>query len=428
MKTEQIDSLSIRGARVIDDYAGTDGVRDVHVCGGVVVDEASADVRVIEADGMILSPGLMDIHVHLRDPGQHHKECIETGTRAAAAGGFTFVACMPNTRPPIDSSESVRYVLDEAAKSASCAVGPIGTITKGRQGEELSDFAALKDAGAVALSDDGDGVESDDVMRAAFQRARELDLVLIQHCEYKHLSAGGVMHKGEVSEALGMPGLDPLSEEAMIERDIALCRETGGRYHVAHVSTARAVQLIREAKAEGLPVTSEVCTHHLLLTDEACRDRDPNTKMHPPLRPMSDVEACRAGLLDGTIDCVVTDHAPHAAEEKAKGFLEAPPGIIGVETAVALAARAMVETGKADWADIIRWFSSAPASVLKLKPKPIVPGAAADLTLINPRRSWTLSQETLFSRSRNTPFAGWDLTGKPVATVLGRAFHTDESV
>jgi dihydroorotase len=258
----------------------------------------------------------MDLHVHLREPGQGHKETIETGTRSATAGGFTYVVCMPNTNPPLDEPERIRWVILRAREVGNCEVAPVACITRGRAGKELTDFAALKAAGAVAFSDDGDGVEDDNVMARAFEQAAACDALLIQHCEFRALSAGGVMHLGDVSRRLGLPGLDPKSEEAMIERDISLCRKTPARYHVAHISTARAVELVRRAKAEGLPVTTEVCTHHLMLTDDACATADPNTKMHPPLRPQSDVDACRQGLLDGTIDCIVTDHAPHTAEEK----------------------------------------------------------------------------------------------------------------
>jgi dihydroorotase len=298
-------------------------------------------------------------------------------------------------------------------------VGPIGCITVGRRGETVEDVGALLDAGAVAISDDGDGVEDDDVMRAALKAARARGAAVIQHCEYKALSAGGVMHLGEVSRRLGVPGLDPRSEEAMIERDIALSRETGGRYHVAHISTARAVELVRRAKAGGVPVTSEVCTHHLWLTDQACAQLDPNTKMHPPLRPQSDVDACRRGLLDGTIDCIVTDHAPHAADEKAKGFIAAPPGIVGLETALGLAAKAMIETGLADWRRLIEWFTTAPARVLGRSAPSLEPGSAADLTVIDPRGAWTVDPDDFAGKGRNTPFRGLTLPARAVATVRG---------
>lgn len=420
MKFSTHSAIMVRGGRVIDPISGRDGVADLAVVDGVIAKQAPPEARIIEASGWIVCPGFIDLHVHLREPGQAHKETIETGTAAAAAGGFTFVACMPNTSPPIDDPDTLRWVLNRARQVDYCAVGPVAAITQGRHGEKLTDFAALRKAGAVAFSDDGDGVESDHIMRGALRMARELGVVVIQHCENKEIAAGGVMHKGAVSRRLGLPGLDPRAEEAMIERDITLCRETGGRYHVAHISTARAVELIRHAKADGVPVTTEICPHHLILTDEACAGRDPNAKMHPPLRTQADVDACRRGLIDGTIDCIVTDHAPHTSEEKARGFLKAPPGIIGLETAVGLAAYVLIDSGLADWPQVIRWLSNAPAAVLDLPRNRIETGSTADLTLIDPDARWTVEPAQLASKSRNTPFAGWTLSARPVGTIRGR--------
>lgn len=434
--------MIIRGGRVIDASTGRDEIADIATAEGVIVDEPRRNAFVLDAAGLIVCPGLMDLHVHLREPGQSHKETIETGTAAASAGGFTFVACMPNTQPPLDTPETVRWVIEQARRVNHCAVAPVAAITQGRRGRELTDFAALLSASAAAFSDDGTGVEDDAVMRSAFERASELDALLIQHCEYKAISAGGAMHLGDVSRRLGLPGLDPRSEEAMIERDIDLCRRTGGRYHVAHISTAKAIDLVRRAKGEGLPVTAEVCTHHLILTDEACAQSDPNTKMHPPLRPQSDVEACRRGLLDGTIDCIVTDHAPHTAEEKAAGFLKAPAGIVGLETAIGIAAKAMMDPpesplvkggssppspltkggfrGVIDWPRLISWFTTGPARVLNRRPATINVGAAADLTLIDPHSPWIVNSCQFISKGRNTPFDGWTLPARAVGTVRGR--------
>lgn len=419
LQRTSLRSWSIRGGRIFDPFAGRDEVGDLHVVDGRVAECGAADAKVIDAGGCIVCPGLADIHVHLREPGQGHKETIVTGTAAAAAGGFAYVACMPNTAPALDEPERVRWVVSESRRVGSCDVGPVAAITKGREGKELADFAALLEAGAVAFSDDGVGVERDEVMLAAFERAVQLDALLIQHCEYHELSAGGVMHFGEVSKRLGLPGLDPRSEEAMIERDIDLCRRTGGRYHVAHISTAKAIELVRAAKREGLPVTTEVCTHHLILTDEACKDADPNTKMHPPLRPLFDVMACRQGLLDGTIDCIVTDHAPHAAEEKARGFLKAPAGIIGLETALGLAVQAMIETGLADWPRLIGWFTSGSARIISHSSHSLSPGSAAAVTLIDPSSPWTVDPAELHSKSRNTPFAGWSLPSRTRGVLRG---------
>lgn len=418
-ESKQHRALLIKNARIIDPVADRDIVGDLAVVDGVIVDHAPRDAEILDAAGKIVCPGLMDIHVHLRDPGQTHKEDLETGTDAAAGGGFTYVACMPNTRPPLDSVDAVRYVLRRAQEVGACTVGPIACITKNRAGAEVADMPALLEAGAVAFSDDGDGVEDDGVMREAFVQAKQLGTVLIQHCEYKNLSAGGVMHLGEASRRLGLPGLDPRSEEAMIERDIALSRATGGRYHVAHISTANGVAMVRRAKQDGVPVTAEVCPHHLLLTDEDVRIDDPNTKMHPPLRSPRDVEACREGLLDATIDCIVTDHAPHTKDEKAVGFLNAPPGIVGVETAVALAAKAMVASGLATWTQLIEWFTVAPARVLNMEPNRLDIGQTANLTIIDPNETWTVEPKQLRSRSKNTPFGGWILTGRASGTLRG---------
>ena len=417
VRTSTHDAMVIRDGRIIDPTIGRDEVADLVIVGGVIAADAPAQAKVIDAAGWIVCPGLMDIHVHLREPGQAHKETIETGTAAAAAGGFTFVACMPNTNPPIDNVDTVRWVLERARRVNYCAVGPIATITRGRAGSELTDFAALVKAGAVAFSDDGDGVEDDEVMYAAGKKAAEVGVVLIQHCDYRELSAGGVMHPGAVARRLGLPTIDPRSEEAMIERDIAVSRETGGRCHIAHISTARGVDLVRQAKALDTPVTAEVCPHHLVLTDEACAAGDPNTKMNPPLRTRADVEACRRGLLDGTIDCIVSDHAPHTSEEKAAGFLKAPPGVVGLETAVALAGQAMIESGLADWARLVRWFTTGPANVLDRRRNPLEIGARADLTLLDPREKWIVRPHRFQSKGWNSPFAGWLVTGRPVGTI-----------
>ena len=434
LKTAQYDAMVIRGGRVIDPAAGRDEIVDVAIADGVIAKAPQRNAFVLDATGLIVCPGLMDIHVHLREPGQAHKETIETGTAAAAAGGFTFVACMPNTQPALDTPDLIRWVIGRADEVNHCAVAPVAAITQGRRGRELSDFAALMAAGAAAFSDDGTGVEDNAVMRSAFERASKLDALLIQHCEYRAISAGGVMHLGEISRRLGLPGLDPRSEEAMIERDIDLCRRTGGRYHVAHISTAKAIELVRGAKLEGLPITAEVCTHHLVLTDEACSQADPDTKMHPPLRPQADVDACRRGLLDGTIDCIVTDHAPHTLEEKAAGFLKAPAGIVGLETAVGLAARAMIDPqaspldeggnrGVVGWPQLIAWFTTGPASVLRWHVPTVEVGAPANLTLIDPRSPWVVNPSEFFSKGRNTPFDGWTLAARSVATIRGRRIN-----
>ncbi len=419
LKAEFRNAILIRGGRVIDPFSGRDEVADLGVIDGMIARDVPRDARIIDAQGWIVCPGLTDMHVHLREPGQTHKETIESGAASAAAGGFTRVVCMPNTSPPLDAPEHVRGVIERAEAIGLCTVAPVACTTRGREGMQIADFAALRDAGAVAFSDDGCGVDDDGVMRAAFEQAAELGVLIIQHCEFRSISAGGVMHLGDVSRQLGFPGLDPRSEEAMIERDIDQCSQTGARYHVAHISTARAIELVRQARARGLPVSAEVCAHHLILTDQACALADPNTKMHPPLRPQEDVDACRRGLVDGTIDCIVTDHAPHARDEKSVGFLKAPAGIVGLETAVGVAAKAMIETGLADWPRLIGWFTIGPANVLRWKVPSLDVGQPADLTLIDPRQRWTVDPERFLSKSRNSPFGGWSLTGRPRGTIRG---------
>jgi len=419
MHIYQQSAIMFQGGRVIDPFCERDEIADVIVVDGKIASAAPANTKVVNATGWIIAPGFLDMHVHLREPGHTHKETIVTGSRAAAAGGFTAVACMPNTQPCLDTPQAIMQVIEQGHTTNTANVYPIAAITEQRAGRKLVDFRALKDAGAVAFSDDGVGVEDDSLMRGAFERSRQVGAPLIQHCEYKKISDGGIMHLGEVSKKLGFPGLDPRSEEAMIERDIDLCRHVGGHYHVAHISTARAIEMVRKAKAQGVPVTAEVCPHHLVLTDEACLDASPNTKMHPPLRPKADVLACCEGLLDGTIDCVVTDHAPHTEEEKNVGFLKAPPGIVGLETAISLAAKAMIESGMADWRHLVKWFTSAPNAILRLADRPIEAGQTADLTLIDPKAAWKVNKEAFQTLGRNTPFDGWDLVGKPIGTVRG---------
>jgi len=427
----------IKSARVIDPSSGLDETGDLLVRDGRVASVGETverdDAVVIDGRGLIVCPGLIDVHVHLREPDGEHKETIETGSRAAAAGGFTTVCCMPNTNPAIDNVNTVRLIAERSAASNNCRVHPIAAITKARQGRQLTDFKSLIQAGAVAFSDDGDGIEDDSVMRSAFVLARELDTLIIQHCEFKELSKRGVMHLGDVSRRLGLVGYDPIAEERMIERDIALVAETGARYHVAHISSAGGVELVRDAKRRGLPVTTEVCPHHLLLCDEDVVDDDgrpdPNFKMSPPLRSRGDVEACVAGVIDGTIDCIVTDHAPHTTAEKQAGFVDAPMGIVGLETSLGCAAKALVGRNGFDWPDLISRMSTAPAKRFKLPGGTLTVGEKADITVIDPKADWKVDPDQFQSKSHNTPFAGWRLPAKAVATILeGRITHADQSL
>lgn len=422
-------TLLIRNGRVIDPSRELDEVADLAIADGKIVAVGRGAPRdaheVIDAGGRIVAPGLIDMHVHLREPGFEHKETIESGTAAAAAGGFTAVACMPNTSPTLDNDSEIEYVLRQAGRVARTRVYPIGAMTKGRQGRELAEMGLMSRAGAVAFSDDGDGVQDAGVCMSAMRYASMLDRLVIQHCEDKSLS-GGVMNAGPVATRLGLPGITALSEEVMIARDLLLAADCGAHYHVAHISTAGAVELVRRGKADGVCVTTEVCPHHLLLTDAACAGYDPNYKMHPPLRGEKDRNACLQGVADGTIDCLVTDHAPHGAQEKELGFQEAPMGIVGLETALGLFIKALIEPGLVDWPRLIAAMSTRPAELLRVTGGTLRVGEPADVTIIDPEHEWTVDPARFLSRSRNTPFGGWKLRGAATATIVaGRVVMRD---
>ena len=416
-------SLLIHRGTVIDPASGTNAAVDVLLRDGKVAavgrDLGPAD-ETIDATGKLVTPGLIDVHVHFREPGDEEEETIATGSAAAVAGGFTTVCCMPNTRPPLDTEAAVEFVLREGQRVGLCNVFPIGAVTKGRAGAELAEIGSMHARGAVAFSDDGVGVGDAAVMRKALQYLRMFDAVLMQHCEEPSLG-GGAMHAGLVSTTLGLPGVPAEAEQLMIARDLLLNRTIGCRYHVQHVSTAWSVELIRRAKADGLPVTCEVSPHHLLLTDESCRGYDTNFKMNPPLRTAADVAACIAGVVDGTIDCLATDHAPHRAEEKELEFADAPNGIIGLECALPLYARALVEPGHVGWPKMIELMTVASARVAKLAKGTLAVGADADVTIIDPDLPWTIDVETFRGKSRNCPFHGWAVTGRATHTIVGGA-------
>jgi dihydroorotase len=415
--------ILIKNGRVIDPASGIDMTADVLLSGGKVeaVDRglSEADAEIIDARGLIVSPGLIDIHVHLREPGNEGAETIATGTAAAAAGGFTSIACMPNTSPALDNETAVEFVCRQADREGHCNVYPIGAVTKARAGEELAEIGQMVRAGAVGFSDDGRGIDNTAVMFRALQYLRMFDKPILQHCEDQSLVRGGVMNAGKTATRLGLPGMNPVAEDLMIQRDLTLVEQTRARYHVCHVSTGRAVDLIRQAKAAGLPVTCEVCPHHLLLTEEACSTYDTNFKMSPPLRTQHDVDACRQGVADGTIDCLVSDHAPHAQQDKDLEFLDAPFGIIGLETALPLYIRALVEPGLIDWVTLIERLTIRPAAVLALPKGTLAPGADADVTLIDPEMEWTVDARHFRSKSRNCPFDGWTVRGRAVMTIVG---------
>ena len=415
-------SLLIRRGRVIDPAEGRDEVADLLLDNGRVraVGQLSARAdEVVDAAGLIVCPGLVDIHTHLREPGDEEEETIASGAAAAVAGGFTSIACMPNTEPPIDNEAAVEFVTRQAARADLCNVYPIGCITKGGKGTELAEMGSMVRGGAVAFSDDMHAVPNAGIMQAALQYAKMFDRTVIAHCEDTSLTAGGAMNSGRTATLLGLPGMPALAEELMVHRDIALARSVGGRLHIGHVSTAGAVELIRRGKAAGVAVTAETTPHHLALTEDACRGYDTNYKMNPPLRTAADVEALRAGLADGTIDCIAGDHAPHGVEEKELEFPRAPFGVVGLETSLAVCATVLVGGGVLGWPALIAAMTVRPARVLQLPKGTLSVGADADVTIIDPAMEWTVDPEAFASKSRNTPFAGRRLKGGAVCTIVG---------
>jgi dihydroorotase len=419
-------TLLIRGGRVIDPSQGVDRIDDVLVRDGHVVAVGRTGAQpvgrvdeTIDAAGLVVTPGLVDMHVHLREPGREEDETIETGTRAALAGGFTSVACIPNTEPPIDTQAAVEFIHQKAARADTCNVFVVACGSRNREGKELAEIGQLVEAGAVAFSDDGSPVYDAELMRRIFEYCRMFDKPFLAHEEVLELTAGGVMHEGLVSLVLGLKGMPAAGEEVMIGRDVALAEVTGGRLHVMHVSTAGGVALIRAAKARGLAVTAEACPHHFTLTDESLRGFDSNFKMSPPLRTAADVEAIIEGLVDGTIDCIATDHAPHALEKKMLELDRAPFGIVGLETAVGLAVTRLVEPGRIGWPRLVQAMSTRPAEILGINRGTLRPGAVADITLIDPGMTWRVDARSFASKSGNSPFHGWTLQGRAVATIVG---------
>lgn len=413
----------IKGGRVIDPLNGIDGVKDILIEGKVISQVADQiavtdQVNVINAEGKIITPGLIDMHVHLREPGLEYKETIYSGTRAAAAGGFTAVASMPNTRPVADNKAVVRFIIEQAARDGAVKVYPIGSITKGSQGEELAEIADLKEAGVVALSDDGNPVVNSEIMRRALEYAQMFNLTVIVHCEDPNLSAEGFMHEGYISTLLGLRGIPAAAEEVMVARDIILAELTESPVHIAHISTVGAVNMVREAKKRGLPVTAEATPHHFTLTDEAVIGYDTATKVSPPLRSEADKEAVLQGLKDGTIDVIATDHAPHAREEKEVEYAYAPNGMVGLETVVPLVVSQLISKGVLSWTDAVVKLSVNPAKILNIPGGTLSVGAAADLTIIDPEKEAVVDPKKFYSLGRNTPFKGWKLRGWPIYTIV----------
>jgi dihydroorotase len=417
-------NLLIRNGRVVDPANSLDDVQDVLISSGRIERvgrdlAAGPDTTVLEAAGKLVCPGFIDIHVHLREPGYEYKETVASGTRAAAAGGFTAVACMANTQPVNDNRSITDYIRAKAAAEGAVRVYPIGAVTRALGGAELAELAELAEAGCVAFSDDGRCVMNAALYRRAMEYTLPFGTPIISHAEDHHLSRGAAMNEGVVSTELGIAGAPAAAEDIMVARDIVLAELTGAHVHIAHLSTAGAVRLVREAKARGVRVTAEVTPHHLLLTDEAVRSFDANAKMNPPLRTKRDTEVLVEALADGTIDCIATDHAPHAGSEKEGEFDLAAFGIIGLETAVGLLLDRLVKPGILPLATLVSRLSRDPARLLGLPGGSLAPGAAADVTLIDPGATWTVDPAKFQSRSRNTPFGGWSLTGRPWKTIVG---------
>lgn len=424
--------ILIEGGRVISPKNGIDGLYHILVDGDRIVKisedfitDLTEGTEVIDASGKLVLPGFVDMHVHLRDPGQTHKEDIYTGCAAAAAGGVTSVACMPNTSPPVDCPEVLHYIL-EKAKTAKARVYPVACVTKGMQGETVTDMAALKAAGAVAFSDDGHPVRNARVMMEGMQHAERIGRMVLSHCEDMDLINGGIIHKGDVSRTLGVPGMDRASEDSITAREICLADSAGVPVHICHVSTKGSIDLIRHAKKRGIRVTCETAPHYFILDHEKLLSRDADYRMNPPLREQKDIRAVLGGLADGTIDCIITDHAPHTAEEKAD-FLHAPNGVVGLETSFAACYTYLVKTGVISLRRLVELMSENPATLLGIPGGSLEEGGPADIAIADPNRKWTVDPQKLHSKSKNTVFKGMTLQGKVTTTLCrGEIVYQDE--
>ncbi len=415
--------IVIRGGRVIDPARQIDTIADIALIDGKIgaighdIGQPD-DALELDGAGRIIAPGLIDLHVHLREPGQEDIETVASGAMAAAAGGFSAVCAMPNTDPVTDNQAAVGFIVSQAQRAGKARVYPIGAISLGQKGQQLAEFGELVGAGAVAVSDDGKPVVSSHMMRTALEYARTFNIPVADHCEDPTLAAGGAMHEGIVSTRLGLKGIPAAAEEIMVARDILLAELTGGHVHLCHMSTRGSVELIRRAKERGIRVTAEACPHHFTLTHEECEGYNTNAKMNPPLREPEDREAIRHALRDGTIDVICTDHAPHHYDAKEREFDDAPNGIIGLETALGLAITELVGGGLVSLPELVNLMSTMPARVFNLPGGTLAPGAPADVVIIDPTAPWIVDPTTFYSKSRNTPFGGRQLTGRAVATVV----------
>lgn len=415
--------LLIQKGRLVDPVGGIGGIMDILIEDGKLAvigsDLREQDAQIIDARGLTVCAGLVDMHVHLREPGLEYKEDITTGTAAAARGGITSIACMPNTKPAVDSPEQVRYVLRRAAESCGVRVWPIGAVTVGEKGETLTDGQALKEAGAVALSDDGMPIQNANLMRDALIRAKRLGLTILSHCEDADMVRNYAVNEGRVSRALGLPGRPAIAEELMVMRDAMLSEETGAAVHICHISTAGSVDIVRQFKKKGVHITCETCPQYFSLTEDEVLTQGTMARVNPPLRTRQDVEAIIAGLKDGTIDAIATDHAPHSAQEKAKPLAEAPSGMVGLETSLGATLTALYHTGEMDLSDILKKMTFNPACILGIPKGRLSLGGEADFTIFDPNETWTVDPEQFASKGRNTPFAGRELKGKVKYTIVG---------
>jgi len=413
------ESLHIQGGRVIDPANGIDEIRDLFVLDGRLVDKKSPGATLIDASGKVVTPGLIDIHVHFREPGQSHKETIESGSRAAAMGGFTTVVCMPNTNPVADSPATIAWIQEKAEKTACVNVFCTGAITRGIAGEEMAPIGALAAAGVVALTDDGHCVQNHGVMRRAVEYAKQFGLPIMDHCQEATLSADGVMNEGEWSTRLGLPGWPALAEDLIVARNILLAEETGHPIHCQHISSARSVRLLREARKRGVPITAEACPHHISLTDEGLKNFDTNFKVNPPLRTPADIDEIIKGIADGTITILASDHAPHAPYEKEVELDKAPFGMLGLETELAVFLEILLHQRKAcTLPQVIAMLTVNPARLLGLDRGTLSLGAIADITILDPDLAWKYDKNDSPSLSRNTPFHGFSLRGRAVQTIV----------